>query len=267
MDDHQFRRVLDYLGLTWAGYRRVRKGVKKRIRRHMQELNITDMQDYIHELDRNTGEKNRCNLLMTVSISRFFRDIKLWELLNAEILPGLIKKYRKKISVWCAGCSSGEEVYSLKILWNEMISTSKDSPELAITATDINPIHLERALAGIYTASSLKDLPENFRLIYFKSQAKGRNSYLIKDSLKKGISWREHNLLFDPPISRFQVIFLRNSILTYHMDDTKKSVLKNIFQSLCPEGFLIIGAHEKLPHIMPELKLFSTLPYVFKKQS
>ena len=86
MDDHQFRRLLHHLGLSWTGYRKVRKGVKRRISHHMLRLDCPDMAGYLHVLERNTETKAECKRLMTVSISRFFRDRRLWDLLQEEIL-------------------------------------------------------------------------------------------------------------------------------------------------------------------------------------
>lgn len=113
MDDQQFRQLLKYFGLSWRGYRKVRKGVKKRIRRHMNVLGCHDISAYLLELDRSDKLRHECELLMTVSISRFFRDGKLWEVLQTGILPGLIEKSVEKMRVWSAGCASGEEVYSI----------------------------------------------------------------------------------------------------------------------------------------------------------
>ena len=81
MDDRQFRRLLHHLGLSWTGYRKVRKGVKRRISRQMQGLNCPDMAGYLHVPKRDTEAGDECRRLMTVSISRFFRDRRLWDLL------------------------------------------------------------------------------------------------------------------------------------------------------------------------------------------
>ena len=89
MDDVQFRKLLHHLGLSWTGYRKVRKGVKKRISRHMRLLNCSDLAGYLHELGSSKGARYECERLMTVSISRFFRDKKLWVLLLDKVLPEL----------------------------------------------------------------------------------------------------------------------------------------------------------------------------------
>jgi len=89
MDNQQFCQLLRHLGLSWTGYRKVRKGVKKRIARHMQDLGCRNVSAYLVELDRRNDARLDCERLMTVSISRFFRDRKLWETLQKNILPVL----------------------------------------------------------------------------------------------------------------------------------------------------------------------------------
>ena len=264
MDDQQFRLILRYYGLSWGGYRKVRKGAKKRIRRHMHSLGCHNISAYLLELNRSTKARHDCELLMTVSISRFFRDRRLWHVMEKEILPGLIRKRVEKISVWSAGCASGEEVYSLKILWDSLKGSPSRLPEMEITATDMNPEYLERAKAGIYASSSLKEVPEVFRSFYFSAQT-GSKLYTIKPSMKSGVLWKVGHLLSYQPPSQFDLIFLRNSLLTYYLDEFKKPALEKVVSHLFKGGFLIIGSHEKLP--VHELGLCCTgsLPYIFKK--
>ena len=86
MDDAQFRKLLEFLRYSRAGYRRVRKGVKKRIHRHMQQLGCRDITAYLNLLENQTDYRYECELLMTVSISRFFRDRRLWQMLESQII-------------------------------------------------------------------------------------------------------------------------------------------------------------------------------------
>jgi chemotaxis protein methyltransferase CheR len=87
MDDTSFIRLLEYFNLSWSGYRKVRKGVKKRIARHMQALNLSSMDDYLKLIDKDEDVRKKCFWHLTVSISRFYRDRHLWERLGREILP------------------------------------------------------------------------------------------------------------------------------------------------------------------------------------
>ena len=167
MDDKQFCQLLQHLGLSWTGYRKVRKGVKKRIARHMQNFGCRNVSAYLVELDRRNDARRDCERLMTVSISRFFRDRKLWENLQKDILPVLVETHNEKIKVWSAGCASGEEVYSLKIL-DVLEASAGRIPYLEVLATDMNPDYLERARAGVYPLSSLKEVPEQLGSVYFQ---------------------------------------------------------------------------------------------------
>lgn len=264
MDNQQFRQLLQHLNLSWTGYRKVRKGVKKRIRRHMQELGCGNVSDYLRELDKNHEARHECNRLMTVSISRFFRDKGLWDTLQKEILPGLIEAHKEKIVIWSAGCASGEEVYSLKILWDSLGKSMSCLPEMEITATDINPSYLERAKDGVYPSSSLREVPEELRSKYFQSKRGGKR-YIVQDVLRGGIMWKVHNLISDPLESQFHIILLRNNLLTYYEDEDQKCALKNVVANLWPGGFLILGSHEKLPYEINELQYYGSLTCIFKK--
>jgi chemotaxis methyl-accepting protein methylase len=264
MDDQQFRQLLNYFGLSWRGYRKVRKGVINRIRWHMGGMGCHNMAAYLIELGNNEDARHICERLMTVSISRFFRDQKLWETLKNEIVIQLIERPQEKINVWIAGCASGEEVYSLRIIWEDLRSTYLHLPNMEIMATDLNPQYLERAKAGAYPSSSLKELSENLKSRYFHKKTE-KHLYFVKALLKEGIILKNHNLLNDAPGPQFDLIFLRNNLLTYYKDAIKMSALKKVTNSLSDNGFLIIGSHEKLPSENRDFLSITPLSYVLRK--
>ena len=264
MDDRQFRQLLDHFGYSWEGYRRVRRGVKKRIGRHMQQLGCRTIDEYFQSLDKDEELKRHFECLMTVSVSRFFRDRFLWKIIEGQILPVILQEDRKKVKFWSAGCSCGEEVYSFKIVWESLRGRLDPMPELEIWATDINPVHLRRAQDGIYPSSSLKEVPHSVRETYFILEAE-YDLYRIVPSLKKGVLWKVQNVLFELGEVDFQIIFLRNSLLTYYKDYFKQPAFRKVMGCLAQEGFLIIGSHEKLPVGSKDLVPFSTQPYIFKK--
>jgi len=266
LDDQEFCQLLHHLGLSWKGYRRVRKGVKKRVRRHMGLLGCKDVTSYLLKMDEEKEVRQECEWLMTVSISRFFRDQRLWEVLRKKILPKLLEGHRGKTRIWSAGCASGEEIYSLKIVCDGLTGSPYRHRGLEITATDMNPIYLQRAREGVYPSSSLKEVPESARSRYFIAQGH-KELYAVRTFLKRGIVWKKHNLLSDPPPgSCFHMIFLRNNLLTYYQDDLKKEPLGKVLICLSRDGFLIIGSHEELPLDRHELLPFGPLSYVYQKQ-
>ena len=264
MHDDQFRILLEYLQYSWSGYRKVRKGVKKRIQRHMSQLSCRNMTDYINLLDQQTAARQDCELLMTVSISRFFRDPRLWCMLKWRWLPDMVAKNPRKLKVWSAGCACGEEVYSFKIIWEQLGEQFQPLPALELLATDRHPRYLERALDGKYSRSSLKEVAPDWRGIYFESRRGGRQ-YVIKDYLKNGIRWKLRNLSTDPPDRNSDIICLRNNVLTYCRREVQKRILTGILNSLSPAGLLIIGCHETLPFESSSLRQMAELSYVFEK--
>lgn len=265
MDDHQFRQLLNRFGLSWRGYRRVRKGVKKRIRRHMKALGFLDFEAYLLALDKDMALRAQCEVLMTVSISRFFRDRGFWESCENQILPEIIHRHREGVKVWFAGCACGEEVFSFTILWDRLQDQFKAMPDLEVLATDMNAVYLERAQLGLFSRSSLREVPADVREKYFKRQEEA-NQYRIAPSLERGISWRFHNILHEPPDRDFHLIFLRNNLLTYYEDGLKIPAFQKVVDCLVPGGFLIIGSHEKLPLETKDLLTHNTCSYVFQKR-
>jgi chemotaxis methyl-accepting protein methylase len=251
MEDSHFRQILGRFGLSWQGYRRVRKGVKKRLVRHMQETGCRNIEDYIQAIEADRNVKMGFERLMTVSISRFFRDRDLWQAIQDRILPILAESPRA-VTVWSAGCASGEEVYSFKILWEALRNTRSPLPDVTILGTDICPAYLERAQAAVYSASTVGEVPEALRSACFEKTPGGK--YALKPWVKTGISWQAQNLLSDPPGTVFDLVFLRNNLLTYYNDQVKIPAMMKVIDSLAPGGFLIIGSHEKMPIERKDLK-------------
>ncbi|MBU0517030.1 MAG: hypothetical protein KJ621_19920 [Proteobacteria bacterium] len=263
LSDPEFGRILQKFDLSWEGYRRVRKGVKKRLRRRWVELGLTRVEDFLAALDEDPALVDECRRLLTVSVSRLFRDRELWHALKKEILPALAG--HDQIHAWSAGCARGEEVYSLKIVHDQWQRRGGSAPGLEILATDLNPVYLAQARAGVYGQSSLREAPEDLRPDYFE-KLPGKKQYRVIESLKEGIVWREHDLLSDPPPGRFDLVFLRNNVLTYESAANQVRVLDGVMTGLLPGGFLIIGAKEELPRAAAGLQPWPGLADVFHKK-
>jgi chemotaxis methyl-accepting protein methylase len=262
MHDDQFRQLLDALDLAWSGYRKVRKGVKKRISRHMQELNCSSMQTYLELIQQNNEVRQACDLRMTVSISRFFRDKQLWVGLENDIIPTILERHPKKLQVWSAGCARGEEAYSLKIVWHRLSQTYANLPALDITGTDKHPDYINKARAGEYTKGSLKEVPTEMREHYFDIRKSGHR-FDIKAFVKAGVDWKVQDIFAVPPGSGFDIIFLRNNLLTYYKAPLKEEGLGGIVKALAPKGWLIVGSHEKLSAGVPHFRRHPSIPWAY----
>src|SRR5512137_1812351 len=134
MHNRDFVLLLDRFSLSAEGYRKVRKGVQKRIVRHMQELRCPSMKAYLERLETDGDAKRQARRLMDVSISRFFRDGPLWRILEEEILPSLIANHPGGLRVWSAGCALGQEAFSFRILWALLGEKTGAVPTLEIRA-------------------------------------------------------------------------------------------------------------------------------------
>ena len=243
LSDTEFRDLLGHLNRPWAGYRKVRKGVKKRVRRHMQELGCLNIEQYLFQLESHSEARATCERCLRVTISRFFRDRELWRTLAAPILPDLIERFYPPIRIWSAGCACGEEPYSLAMIWDGLAHP----PALDLLATDASGVCLSRARKGIYSRSSLKGVPDKISQRYFQSR-KGGRQFLIRPHRLSPIRWQQHDLLNPPPEDGpFHMILLRNNLLTYYQRPHLHAAFERILSVLVPGGYLVVGAHERLP--------------------
>lgn len=247
MDDQAFRQLLDAFDFSWRGYRRVRKGVMRRVSRHMQELGTRTVEAYLDVLEEDRKQRLICRRLLAVPISRFFRDRGLWAALEKEVLPALCRHGDVPLRVWFAGCACGEEVYSFKILWDCLEKREGTVPSLEILATDLNPKFLERAQKGVFSGSSLKEVTPELREMYFSRDADS-DRYEIRPWIRQHVSWALHDLLTDPPPEGpLRILFLRNNLLTYSNEEQRRAVFPKLASTLTSGGYLVTGQREKLP--------------------
>jgi len=265
MDDKEFRELLDRYGYSWEGYRRVRKGVKKRISRHMEELKCRSMKEYVSLLVEQPALKAQSERLMSVPISRFLRDRRMWNVFEQEILPDLLSRAGRYMKVWSAGCACGEEVYTFKMVWARLEECCGPLPELILWATDVNVEALTKAQVGVYSHSSLRELPAEWRSRYFSASDDGKR-FAVSESLKRDIRWEIHSLVHEAPLmSGFHLIFLRNSILTYLSGRFRNAAFLKVFDSLAAGGVLAVGSHEQLPSFIRDQTAVTGDPLLHRK--
>lgn len=153
--------ALPRLRMRWDGFRKVRGQVCKRITRRLKELGIDDLETYRSHLEENSGEWQILDGLCRITISRFHRDRRVFERLRDTLLPDLAaeaERLNRVLRIWSAGCASGEEPYTLSILWRAFLQKHYRQITPEIIATDTDPVLLERATSGFYEPSSLKEL-------------------------------------------------------------------------------------------------------------
>jgi chemotaxis protein methyltransferase CheR len=230
--------------MRWGGFRKVRRQVCKRISRRISDLGLTDAEAYKSYLITNDHEWSTLATLCRVTISRFYRDRGVFDALRLHVLPRLAEAVAARgddrVRCWCAGCASGEEPFTLAIIWWH----DRFPAAMEITATDIDEGLLARAQAGRYESSSLKDLPIELREWAFSSDG---GEYVIDDAIKRCVSFVRNDIRGEPPQGRFDIILCRNLAFTYFDDEGQRAVLEAIRRVLLPGGFLVVGVHEQLP--------------------
>jgi chemotaxis protein methyltransferase CheR len=239
---------LPHLGLRWQGFRKVRRQVIKRLQRRLRELGLQDLSAYTAYIERYAEERVVLDACCRITVSRFYRDPTVFAVLRNPILPSLAQvvsvEQQRELRCWSAGCASGEEVYTLKMLWERCLSSQFPELCLRIMATDADPHMLARARRAWYTLGSLKALPCQWRAWGFD---RCHGGYVVRQALREGISFVEQDIRTEHPEGPFHLILCRNLVFTYFAEPVQREVLEQITEHLVPGGILVVGKHESLP--------------------
>ena len=240
------------------------------------EFGFKDSESCIRWLTSSSLTRNQIEILasyLTVGETYFLREKKSFEVLEEHIFPELIRSRRnteKRLRIWSAGCSTGEEPYSIAILLNKMIPDLKDW-NITILATDINPLFLQKASARVYSEWSFRDTPLLIKERYFKRTKEGHLEIL--PYIRKLVSFSYLNLAEDsyPALlnntNAMDIIFCRN-VLMYFDQERQRKVIQKLYRCLVDGGWLIVSPSE-ISHIL--FAQFTTVNFqgatVYKKDS
>jgi len=239
--------VLPRLGLHWPGYRKVRGLVGKRVGRRLRQLRISDLRAYVSYLEHHCEEWDALDELCRIPISRFYRDRDVFEHLEHEVLPALAEAAAaqggNELACWSACCASGEEPYTLALLWRLRVERRFPRLQLRIVATDIDAHLLERARSGCYRSSSLKALPQDLLAAGF---IRRETQFCVRDELR-AIEFLQQDIRKVVPDAEFDLVLCRNAALTYLAPPLQRQVAERVISCVRPGGALVIGIHESLP--------------------
>lgn len=223
--------------------------VVSRLTRRLRELGLSDFPSYCRLLQSRQGVDERANLIsaLTTNVTKFFREDHHFRTLEKQVLPSLIEKARGggRVRIWSAGCSTGEEPFSIAI---ELLEQCPDAGalDIRILGTDIDPLVLATAQAGKYPDISIAGLPANRRARYFTSSNNSSGSSDVTQNLRSLVTFAPLNLIAQWPMrGPFDVIFCRNVVI--YFDTATQERLWQRFASLIPAGgHLFIGHSERL---------------------
>jgi chemotaxis protein methyltransferase CheR len=246
--------ALPRMQMRWAGFRKVRKQVCKRIRRRMKILDLQNYEEYQNWLTTHLSEWNVLDSMCRITISRFYRDWAVFDFLKDEILPRMAQQAtmeKRPIRCWSAGCASGEEPYTLSLIWHLVLKEKFPKLGFQIIATDIDEQLLKRAQTGCYSPGTLRGLPEAWLTKAFSIK---KNAHCIHSRFGKNIEWIQQDIRKSFPTGIFDLLLCRNLVATYFEPALQIAIYNQMKTVLRPGGILVLGCHEKLPE---ELEGFS----------
>lgn len=233
--------IKQFSGIDFSQYKLSTVG--RRIERRMSILQIDKLKDYLEFVLQNKEEMEHLNNELLIGVTRFFRDPPAFDMLDKMIIPRLFERNdNDPLRVWVAGCSSGEEAYSVAILLTRFKDEHHLTREIKIFATDVDRRSLDIASTGRYPETIVNDVPKEVLNEYF---IRRDSDFIISEKVRRMIVFARHNLLKDPPFNKVDLIVCRN-LLIYFKPETQRQILGNFSFALRQDGFLFLGASESL---------------------
>jgi chemotaxis protein methyltransferase CheR len=218
--------------------------LKRRLAVRLRACQLTTYPEYAQRLAQDKSEYPKLLDALTINVTNFYRNPETFKAVSTRVLPLLssLSEPVRPLTIWSAGCSSGEEPYSLAIMWREYSGGSGVSRPCRIVATDIDRQSMEKARQGIYDQNSMNEIPPELIKKYFKPALK---NYLLDEDIKKMVEYRHFDLLEPSPFSGLDLILCRN-VLIYFSRQAQEFIFDSFKKSLRPGGFLVLGKVETL---------------------
>ena len=247
-----FAALQEQTGHDFALYKQ--NTIGRRIERRMAVHQIEKLSDYVRRLKESPPEVEALFRELLIGVTSFFRDPEVFEALATQLLPRLLarKGVDSVIRVWVAGCSTGEEAYSIAILLREKLDALDSQLRVQVFATDIDPRAIAVARAGVYSANVAADIDTERLARCFTQQEDG--SYRIQKSIRDLLVFSEQDVIKDPPFSNLDLISCRN-LMIYMGPELQQKLIPLFHYALCPGGALLLGTSETVGEFG---QLFST---------
>ncbi len=224
-----------------------RNTIIRRLERRMAVHQIDRLDDYLRYLQLTRGEVDALFRDLLIGVTNFFRDTEIFDEIQEQVIPQLFagKSSGESIRVWVAGCSTGEEAYSIAMLLRERMEELKGNFKVQVFATDLDREAIEYARAGIYPSSIVADVSAERLAHFFDQENPDGSTYRIHKTIRDMLIFSEHSLIKDPPFSKLDLISCRN-LLIYMGSDLQKKLLPLFHYALNPDGLLVLGSSESI---------------------
>jgi two-component system CheB/CheR fusion protein len=242
--DPEFELLLRYIqesrGLDFRGYKRT--SLRRRIALRMEALGADDFAAYRGHLEAQPAEFAELLNTVLINVTSFFRDADAWEVLKEKVIPAVIANAadERLIRVWSVGCASGEEPYSIAMLFAEVLGAAEFCRRVKIYATDLDEEALKVARLATYSPRDVEGVAPDLLEKYFE---RTNNHYVFERELRKCVIFGRHNIVNDAPISRIDLLTCRN-LLIYLEAETQAVVLPRLHYALNRDGYLFLGKAE-----------------------
>lgn len=213
--------------------------MKRRINNFISKNHCNGYDDFFDRIKKESDVYNRFITYLTINVSEFYRNPAQWHTLEKDVVPRLLKSSGRKIRIWSAACSTGDEPYTLAMVLSDFVPLNK----VEIIATDLDKEVLSKAKKGVYNEKSVRGLPDRYLKSFFEKDDCGL--YQVSNSLRCCITFQEHNLLKDPYPTDIDLIVCRN-VLIYFTEEAKDGIYKNFVRSLKQNGVLFVGSTEQI---------------------
>ena len=222
-------------GLDLTGYKRPQ--MERRINSLMRSLKVEGYDTYLGLMEKEIQHWLKFLDTLTINVSEFYRNPNQWELLESKIIPELMTK-TPSLKLWSAGCSTGEEPYSLAMLMiNRFPKVS-----FTLTASDIDDEVINKAKAGVYNDKAVANLPKQFLSLNFTQQG---TNFVISEDVKRRVKYIKRNLLRDPFDRSYDLILCRNVVI-YFTEESKAELYRKFHDALRIGGILFTGSTEQI---------------------
>ncbi|MFH0967589.1 MAG: protein-glutamate O-methyltransferase CheR, partial [Methanobacteriota archaeon] len=236
--------------------------IKRRLLSRMNSTRSKDFAEYHQYLKNHPEEEEKLRNALTINVTKFFRDLDVFDLVKNEIFPTILRD-KRTIKIWSAGCSSGEEPYTYAIILHEL---GKSGPAFngAIIATDIDEEMLKKARIGAYEKNALENMSDSQISRYFDKKEDGK--FYVKDLIKQMVKFQGHDLMMAGPVGRMMDMVSCRNVTIYFNEQQKKGLVKLVHESLAKDGFYIMGMSEYMAKDVEHLfKAYRPMLKVFQK--
>jgi two-component system CheB/CheR fusion protein len=229
-------------GVDFGSYKQA--SLLRRIQRRMSMQGMQSLQDYNRLLYESPEEIMALQKDFLIGVTQFFRDSEAFAIISDKVIPAVFERHAedKQIRIWVAGCSTGEEVYSLAILFQRNMEVIGEEYQIKIFATDLDKDSIQHASKGIYSESIAKSICPEYLTDYFTLYG---SEYQINKEIRQMVIFAHHNILKDPPFIQLDLVACRN-MLIYLQPEMQRKVISLFHFSLKPDGFLFLGPSETL---------------------